>query len=96
MPRIRVAYHHEPPHGWWAESPDVEGWTASADDPTTLASAVVDGLRFALETDDIEVAAVVDVAPGDVAVLDFSSGVAVSADRDSDQVREVARPPVHT
>ena len=96
MPRIRVAYHHEAPHGWWAESPDVEGWTASADDPATLATVVAEGLRFALETDDIEVATVVEVGPGDVAVLDFTTGVAVSADRDSEQVREVARSPAHT
>jgi hypothetical protein len=92
MPRVRVAYHHEPPHGWWAESPDVAGWSASADDAATLATAVVDGLRFALDTEDIEVAPVVKVEPGHIALLDFSSGVAVSAERESESVRDVTSP----
>ncbi len=30
METVRVIYHHEAA-GWWAESPDVEGWSAAGD-----------------------------------------------------------------
>ena len=30
METVRVIYHHEG-DGWWAESPDVEGWSAAGD-----------------------------------------------------------------
>ena len=30
METVRVIYHHEA-DGWWAESPDVEGWSAAGD-----------------------------------------------------------------
>lgn len=30
METVRVIYHHED-NGWWAESPDVEGWSAAGD-----------------------------------------------------------------
>jgi predicted RNase H-like HicB family nuclease len=33
METVRVIYHDEP-DGWWAESPDVEGWLA-VERPTT-------------------------------------------------------------
>jgi len=29
MDAIRIIYHHEPPYGWWAESPDLPGWSAA-------------------------------------------------------------------
>ena len=30
METVRVIYHHES-DGWWAESPDVEGWSAAGE-----------------------------------------------------------------
>jgi predicted RNase H-like HicB family nuclease len=30
MEGVRVSYHHDA-NGWWAESPDVEGWSAAGD-----------------------------------------------------------------
>jgi hypothetical protein len=39
METVRVIYHHET-DGWWAESPDVEGWAG-------------EGIPFALERDDV-------------------------------------------
>ena len=54
MDTIRVIYHHED-DGWWAESPDVERWTAAADSYADLVKLVEEGVRFALERDDVEV-----------------------------------------
>ena len=39
MNRIRVIYHDEPPYGWWAESPDIDGWTPSLARTTRSASS---------------------------------------------------------
>ncbi|CAB4892416.1 unannotated protein [freshwater metagenome] len=33
---VRILHHHEPPYGWWFDSPDVPGLSGSAD---TLAVA---------------------------------------------------------
>jgi len=48
MERIRVIYHHEE-GSWWAESPDVKGWTAVADTYEEIAKLVEEGIPFALE-----------------------------------------------
>jgi len=45
-----VIYDYEE-GGWWAESPDVERWTAIAD----VRKLAEEGVRFALERDDVEV-----------------------------------------
>jgi predicted RNase H-like HicB family nuclease len=50
METVRVIYHHEA-DGWWAESPDVEGWSAAADDFPELRSLAVEGISFALGRD---------------------------------------------
>jgi hypothetical protein len=55
MNRIRVIYHDETPHGWWAESPDIAGWSAAADSYPALHQLAEDGVRFALERDDVVV-----------------------------------------
>lgn len=55
MERIRVIYHEEPPHGWWAESPEIPRWTAAADTLAEIRQLAEDGVRFALERDDVEV-----------------------------------------
>lgn len=53
MDRIRVIYHDESPHGWWAESPDVERWTAAGGTYDEVRQLAEDGVRFALERDDV-------------------------------------------
>jgi hypothetical protein len=41
---IRVLYHREP-GGWWAESPELDGWTVAGEEVGQL---VDDGVTFAL------------------------------------------------
>lgn len=53
MDTIRVIYHHED-DGWWAESPDVERWTAAADSYAALVKLAEEGIPFALEREDVE------------------------------------------
>lgn len=48
MELIRVIYHCEP-EGWWAESPDLKGWTAAADTYDEIVKLVEEGVPFALE-----------------------------------------------
>jgi len=48
MERVRVIYHHED-GSWWAESPDVKGWTAVADGYAEIVELVEEGVPFALE-----------------------------------------------
>jgi predicted RNase H-like HicB family nuclease len=48
MEPIRVIYHHED-EGWWAESPDVKGWTAVADTYPEILKLAEEGIPFALE-----------------------------------------------
>jgi predicted RNase H-like HicB family nuclease len=48
MERIRVIYHHED-GSWWAESPEVKGWTAVADSYAEIVKLVEEGIPFALE-----------------------------------------------
>lgn len=52
METVRVIYHHET-DGWWAESPDVEGWSAAGDSYAKVAKLAEEGIRFALEQDDV-------------------------------------------
>jgi predicted RNase H-like HicB family nuclease len=47
METVRVIYHHEA-DGWWAESPDVEGWSAAGDTFPEVRQLAVDGIPFAL------------------------------------------------
>ncbi len=53
MDTIRVIYHHED-DAWWAESPDVERWYAAADSFDDVVKLAEEGVRFALERDDVE------------------------------------------
>ncbi len=50
MDSIRVIYHHED-EGWWAESPDVAGWTAAADSYEEVRRLAEEGIPWALERD---------------------------------------------
>ena len=52
METVRVIYHHEA-DGWWAESPDVDGWSAAADTYAEVAKLAGEGIPFALERDDV-------------------------------------------
>jgi predicted RNase H-like HicB family nuclease len=52
METVRVIYHHEA-DGWWAESPDVEGWSAAGGSYAEVAKLAQDGIPFALERDDV-------------------------------------------
>ena len=44
---VRVLYHREP-DGWWAESPEIEGWTVAGDSYEEVRQLVDDGVTFAL------------------------------------------------
>lgn len=49
MEAVRVIYHHEA-DGWWAESPDVEGWSAAGNAYEELVKLVEEDVPFALAT----------------------------------------------
>lgn len=48
MEAVRVIYHHEA-DGWWAESPDVEGWSAAGETYAEVVKLAEEGIPFALE-----------------------------------------------
>jgi predicted RNase H-like HicB family nuclease len=51
---VRVLYHEEP-EGWWAESPDVDGWTAAGGTFDEVRELAEEGIRFALEDDAVAI-----------------------------------------
>jgi predicted RNase H-like HicB family nuclease len=53
METVRIIYHHED-GGWWAESPDVDGWSAAGDTYADVAKLAKEGIPFALERDDLQ------------------------------------------
>jgi predicted RNase H-like HicB family nuclease len=53
MEPIRVIYHREP-EGWWAESPDVKGWTAVGGSYAEVLKLAQEGIPFALERDEVD------------------------------------------
>jgi predicted RNase H-like HicB family nuclease len=52
MDVIRVIYHYED-GGWWAESPDVERWSAGAETFDEVRRLAEEGVRFTLDRDDV-------------------------------------------
>ena len=40
---------------WWAESPEVEGWTAGAESLKELLDLAREGIAFALDNDEIDI-----------------------------------------
>ncbi|HEY3945733.1 MAG TPA: hypothetical protein VGL78_10935 [Solirubrobacteraceae bacterium] len=52
MRSVRAIYHSDP-GGWWADSPDVPGWSATADGVDELRELVEEGVRFALDDADV-------------------------------------------
>jgi predicted RNase H-like HicB family nuclease len=53
MEPFRVIYHREP-EGWWAESPDVQGWTAVGGSYAEVLELAKEGIPFALERDEVD------------------------------------------
>lgn len=54
MTIVRVLYHEEP-EGWWAESPDVERWSAAGATFDEVRQLAEEGVRFALDDESVEV-----------------------------------------
>ena len=54
MQTIRVIYHYEE-GGWWAESPEIDRWKAIADTFPEVRRLAEEGVRFALDREDVEV-----------------------------------------
>jgi predicted RNase H-like HicB family nuclease len=48
MEAVRVIYHHEA-DGWWAGSPDVDGWSAAGDTYAEVVKLAEEGVPFALD-----------------------------------------------
>jgi len=44
---IRILYHQEP-QGWWAESPDIDGWSVAGETYDEVRRLAEDGVTFAL------------------------------------------------
>jgi predicted RNase H-like HicB family nuclease len=47
MEAVRVIYHHAA-DGWWAESPDVDGWSAAGETYAEVVKLAEEGVPFAL------------------------------------------------
>lgn len=50
---VTVIYHYE--GSWWADSPNVERWSAAADELDDLVALVNEGVPFALNVDAADV-----------------------------------------
>lgn len=48
MEIVRIIYHHEN-DGWWAESPDVDGWSAAGATYAEVVGLAEEGVPFALD-----------------------------------------------
>lgn len=48
MKTVRVIYHDEA-EGWWAESPDVEGWSATGGSYAEVVKLAEEGIPFRWE-----------------------------------------------
>ena len=44
---VRILYHHEG-KGWWAESPDIDGWTVAGETYAEVRQFAEEGVSFAL------------------------------------------------
>lgn len=52
-PVVRVLHHREA-NGWWADSPDVDGWSAAGDTYAEVAKLAEEGISFALGRATVE------------------------------------------
>lgn len=48
MRKVRIRYHYEP-EGWWAESPDVPGFSAAGATFMEVRQLAFEGIEFACE-----------------------------------------------
>lgn len=48
MEPVRVIYHHEA-GGWWAESPDADGWSVAGGSYAEVVKLAEEGIPFALK-----------------------------------------------
>ena len=44
---VRILYHREP-QGWWAESPDIDGWSVAGETCEEVRQLAEAGVSFAL------------------------------------------------
>ncbi|MBF6620676.1 MAG: hypothetical protein ITG02_10660 [Patulibacter sp.] len=49
MNSVRILHHHEPPYGWWFESPDLPGLTGGAGTYVESRARAESAARFHLE-----------------------------------------------
>ena len=48
MNEVRIRYHHEP-EGWWADSPDLPGFSAAAETFSEVRDMATRGVEFATD-----------------------------------------------
>jgi len=54
MDTVRVIYHQEP-DGWWAESPDIVGWSAAGESYGEVRARVEESVGIALGPDEVSI-----------------------------------------
>jgi predicted RNase H-like HicB family nuclease len=74
MNAARILHHHEPPYGWWFESPDLPGLTGSASTYVESQARAESAARFHLEC----VADEQGESPPGLAALEFEHFVPAS------------------
>jgi len=64
METVRVIYHSEP-EGWWAESPEIEGWSVAGDSYADVRALVDAGVEIVLDRTGV---AIEHFVPADTAL----------------------------
>lgn len=49
MSEVRIRYHHEP-EGWWADSPDLPGFSAAGETFDEVREMALEGVSFVTDT----------------------------------------------
>lgn len=75
MTTVRVKYHREP-EGWWAESPDIDGFVASGTSLHEVRELTREGLPFYLDGAEFDL---VEEGPASAVVVDWSVQAAAMA-----------------
>lgn len=93
MEIVPVIYHRDP-DAWWADSPAVPGWTATAETLDELRSLVEEGVRFSLERDDVVIDHTLDYGVPALAYItfDFVTGQVAIARHSASSALGVAGP----
>jgi predicted RNase H-like HicB family nuclease len=50
MSEVRIRYHHEP-EGWWADSPDLPGFSAAGETFDEVREMALEGVSFATDAE---------------------------------------------